>query len=166
MWIIKKYIEHIENFRECIRKLKSMKNNILIVVSPYYKEISDYLLDGAKQELEQAGSDYDIVEAFGALEIPVTIKIAQASGLYNGYIAIGCVLRGETSHYDIVCEQSAAGLARLALDHNLAIGNAILTCETEDQALERAKPDKMNKGRDAALAVLGVIALKKRYGVA
>jgi 6,7-dimethyl-8-ribityllumazine synthase len=140
-----------------------MPSTILIVVSPYYKEISGLMLKGAQETLRAQSVDFEMIEAFGALEIPVTIKMAYESGRYDGFIAIGCVLRGETSHYDIVCNESAAGLSRLALDHGLAIGNAILTCETEEQAWERASPDKMNKGKDAALAVLGVIAARKRF---
>lgn len=140
-----------------------MATKVLIVVSPYYQEISQLLLKGAQDTLSSEGVDFEVVEAFGALEIPITIKLAYDSGLYSGFIAIGCVLRGETSHYDIVCNESAAGLSRLALDHNIPIGNAILTCETEEQALERARPDLLNKGRDAALAVLGVVAAKKRF---
>lgn len=140
-----------------------MSSNILIVVSPYYQEISALLLKGAQDALNAEGAKYEVVEAFGALEIPVMIKLAYESGRYDGYIALGCVLRGETSHYDIVCNESAAGLSRLALDYGLAIGNGILTCETEEQALERARPDQLNKGRDAALAVLGVIDAQKRF---
>lgn len=140
-----------------------MSSKVLIVVSPYYQEISALLLKGAQETLSGEGAEYEVIEAFGALEIPVMIKLAYESGRYHGYIALGCVLRGETSHYDIVCNESAAGLSRLALDHGLAIGNGILTCETEEQALERAHPDQLNKGRDAALAVLGVIAAQKRF---
>lgn len=140
-----------------------MRDKILIVVSPYYEEISSLLLQGAQEALTEAGADYDIIHVPGALEIPVAIKIAHETGDYNGFVALGCVLRGETSHYDIVCNESAAGLSRLALDHNLAIGNGILTCENEDQALVRARPNELNKGRDAALGALGVLAIKKRF---
>lgn len=140
-----------------------MPAHILIVESPYYEDIAAYLVEGAVATLGEAGATYERVAVPGALEIPVAIKIAHKSGQYDGFIALGCVLRGETSHYDIVCNESARGLTKLALKHSLAIGNGILTCETEEQALERARPDKMNKGRDAANAVLAVIELKKKY---
>ncbi len=141
----------------------AMPSHILIVESPYYKEITDFLIEGAVAALGEANATYERVCVPGALEIPLAIKIAHESGLYDGFIALGCVLRGETSHYDIVCNESASGLSRLGLDYNIAIGNGILTCENEEQALVRARPDKKNKGRDAALAALAIIDLKNKY---
>ena len=144
-----------------------MSLKFLIVESPYYKDVCSALVDGASAYLTEQGIDFERISVEGALEIPVAIHIAQQSpkSKFDAYIAIGCVIRGETSHYDIVCNESAAGLSRLALDHNLAIGNAILTCDTREQAMVRAMPDQKNKGRDAAKAAHGIVQLKQRYDV-
>lgn len=141
-----------------------MTKTFLIVESPYYQEICGFLVQGAVRALDEAGARHERLSVPGALEIPVAIKIASESDKnYAGFIALGCVLRGETSHYDIVCNESARGLSRLALDHNLAIGNGILTCETEEQAIVRADPAQMDKGRDAALAALRIASIKETY---
>ena len=139
--------------------------NFLIIVSPYYKDIADFLIEGASQTLKDNKADYEILSVFGALEIPVALKIASETRKYDGFIALGCVIRGETSHYDIVCNESASGLQKLALEHNLAIGNGILTCDTMEQALVRARPDGKNKGRDTALAALDIVNLKKKMKI-
>lgn len=137
---------------------------ILIVEAPYYTEISDNLAKGAIAELEAHDAEYERLEVPGALEIPLAIKLAHESGQYDGFLALGCVIRGETTHYDIVCNESARGITLLGIDHHIAIGNGILTCENKDQALERARPERKNKGRDVALAALRMIELKKKFG--
>lgn len=139
----------------------------LIVESPYYKKICNALTEGATTYLEEQGVNFERIQVPGALEIPVAIKIAHETTKkqYDGYIALGCVIRGETSHYDIVCNESAAALSRLTLDHNLAIGNGILTCDTMEQALVRALPDQKNKGKDAAYAALSLARYKKELHV-
>ena len=144
-----------------------MSLKFLIIESPYYKQICDALVAGATAYLNDQGGSYERIQVPGALEIPAAIKITHDSAKvrYDGYIALGCVIRGETSHYDIVCNESAAGLSRLALDHNLAIGNGILTCDTMEQALVRAMPDHKNKGKDAAQAALSLAQYKKQLDV-
>jgi len=144
-----------------------MSLKFLIIESPYYTEICEALVEGASAYLSVQGAAFESIQVPGALEIPLAIKIAHESAKvrYDGYIALGCVIRGETSHYDIVCNESAAGLSRLALDHNLAIGNGILTCDTMEQALVRARPDQKNKGKDAALAALSLAQYKKQLDV-
>lgn len=127
---------------------------ILIVAADFYRNITDVLLTGAKSALDGQDIDYDIIEVSGALEIPIVIKLAKDK--YDGFVALGCVIRGETSHYDIVCEQSAAGIMRLSLDYDLPIGNGILTVENETQALERAT----HKGEFVVNAVLDIIKIK------
>ena len=134
---------------------------ILIVLAPYYRHIADELLKGAIETLEAAGATHEIIEVPGAFEIPAAIGFA-ARANYDGYIALGCVIRGETTHYDYVCEESARGLQELALD-GLAIGYGILTVENEVQALARASRTKKNKGGEAARACLAMIALKRRF---
>ena len=136
---------------------------ILIVEARFYPDISDELARGAMAALEAVGAGHDRLEVPGAFEIPAAIRLASVSGDFDGYVALGCVIRGETSHYDYICTESARGLQDLATDRMLAIGYGILTCENRDQAWERAAVDRKNKGRDAAEACLAMIALARRF---
>lgn len=146
--------------------------HILIVEARFYDDLLDAMLDGAKRALQKAGASFEIVTVPGALEIPGAIKFAhlgaaKAGGRkYDGYVAIGCVIRGETTHYDTVCQESARGLMDLAIQHDLAIGNGIITVENEEQAWARAKPDQLDKGGGAAIACLTMVGLKRRWGIA
>jgi len=140
-------------------------SHILIVEARYYAHINDELLKGAFAALEAVGATHEHIVVPGAFEIPAAIRYAvAASARYDGYVALGCVIRGETTHYDYVCEQSARGLQDLALAHSLAIGFGILTVENEAQALARARVNGKNKGGEAARACLAMIALKQRFG--
>ncbi len=130
---------------------------VLIVVSPYYSAIAADLLAGAKAELEAAGASYDVVEMPGALEIPTAISISDRRNNYDGYVALGCVIRGETTHYETVCNDSSRALSMLGLQ-GLCIGNGILTVENTKQAEVRADPKDQNKGGGAAAAALHLIA--------
>lgn len=139
---------------------------ILIVEARFYEDIADELVRGAVAVLNEAGAGHEKVGVPGAFEIPAAIGLAARSAgpsRYDGYIALGCVIRGETSHYDYVCGESARGLQHLAIEHGLAIGYGILTCETGEQAWERARVDRKNKGADAATACLQMIALQRRF---
>jgi len=137
--------------------------HVLVVEARFYETISDELARGAVAALDEAGATYERVEVAGALEIPAAIAIAHAGAVaYDGYVALGCVIRGETSHYDIVAGESARALMDLAVGHRLAIGNGILTVENGAQALVRAKVAEKNKGGFAATACLDMIALKRR----
>lgn len=139
--------------------------NVLIVEARFYDEISDALLDGAKAALARAGATFDVVTVPGALEIPAAIAMALRSDQpYDGYVALGCVIRGETRHFDIVAGESARGLMDLAVAYAAAIGNGIITVENETQAWARARASEQNKGGAAAEAALGMIALKARLG--
>lgn len=135
---------------------------LLLVVAPYYRAIADDLVAGAVTALEQAHATHEIVEVPGALEIPPAIRLASRARRFDGYVALGCVLRGETTHYDTVCNDSSRGLMLLGLD-GLCIGNAILTCETMDQARVRAAPSGQDKGGGAAAAALHLIVLARRF---
>ena len=137
--------------------------HVLIVAAPYYRKICERLVAGAVGEIKSAHATYEIVEVPGALEIPAAIKFAETTGKYEGYIALGCVIRGETSHYNYVCSQSAHGLQMLMMTQGLAIGNGILTTENYDQAWVRADPAQKNKGRDAAAAALALARLKHKF---
>jgi len=135
---------------------------LLIVVASYYRDIADQLVAGARAEIEAAGASHETAEVPGALEIPTAIGIAGRMGEFDGYVALGCVIRGETSHYDTVCNESSRGLMQLGLA-GYCIGNAILTVETIDQATVRADSAGQNKGGGAAAAALHLIALSRRW---
>ena len=136
---------------------------LLIVVSPYYKDIADNMVAGAVAEIEAAGGTYEITEVPGALEIPTAVGIAERLSNFDGYVALGCVIRGETTHYDTVCNDSSRALQLLGLQ-GLCIGNGILTVENRKQAEVRADPSDQNKGGGAAAAALHLIALARKWG--
>lgn len=147
----------------------SSNAHILIVEARFYDDMADALLDGAKAALDQAGATYDIVTVPGALEIPAAIAMALDGGdngnvVYDGYVALGMVIRGETYHFDIVAGESSRALMDLAVSESLAIGNGILTVENEDQAWARARRSDKDKGGFAARAALTMIALKEKLG--
>lgn len=135
---------------------------LLAVVAPFYRDIADLLIAGAYATAERAGAGIEHVEVPGALEIPAAIRLARGLAEYDGFVALGCVIRGETSHYETVCTESARGLTLLGLD-GACIGNGILTVETRDQALRRADPAGMDKGGGAAAAALHLVALARRW---
>lgn len=140
----------------------SEPTRVLIVIAPYYRDIADGLVAGAEAALADAGVAVEVVEVPGALEVPTAIRIASRSGSYDGFVALGCVIRGETTHYDTVCNDSSRGLMLLGLD-GLCIGNGILTVENHGQAAVRADPAGQNKGGGAADAALHLIALARRF---
>jgi len=139
---------------------------VLVVEARFYDGIADMLLQGATRELDKAGAAFDRVSVPGSLEIPPAIAIALEAAErhgrpYDGVVALGCVIRGETSHYDIVAGESARGLMDIALAQKLPVGNGILTVDTQEQAEARARPDKWDKGGGAAKAALALIRLKR-----
>ncbi|MGR3757568.1 MAG: 6,7-dimethyl-8-ribityllumazine synthase [Tranquillimonas sp.] len=136
---------------------------LLIVVAPYYRDVADMLLSGAEAALKAAGADWDVVEVPGALEVPAAVRIAHRQSNFDGFVALGCVIRGETTHYETVCNDSSRGLMLLNLD-GACIGNGILTVETHDQAVVRADPQQQNKGGGAAEAALHLVALTRKWG--
>ena len=136
--------------------------HILIISARFYEDIASEMESGAVQTLQERSVTFDIVAVPGAFEIPAAIGFAAKNKKYEGFIALGCVIRGETSHYDYVCGESARGLMDLSLQQGCAIGYGILTTDNEDQAWERARVTEGNKGRDAALACLRMIELKKQ----
>ncbi|MCC6598913.1 MAG: 6,7-dimethyl-8-ribityllumazine synthase [Alphaproteobacteria bacterium] len=136
--------------------------HILIVEARFYDHIADHLKAGAVAALEAAGVSYDVLDVPGALEIPAAIRFSAGCGRYDAFVALGCVIRGETSHYDIVAGESARALMDLGLRDRLCIGNGIITCENEAQALHRADPARKNKGRDAALAALRLYEIQRQ----
>ena len=136
---------------------------LLIVVAPYYKDIADQLVAGARAEIEACGGTHETVAVPGALEVPTAIGIAERMSNFDGYVGLGCVIRGETTHYDTVCNDSSRGIALLGLQ-GLCIGNGILTVENYEQARVRAEAVGQNKGGGAAAAALHLIALSRTWG--
>lgn len=137
-------------------------SRICIAVARFYTDIADELLRGTAARLDEARVPFDVISVPGAFELPSAINMAISSGKYTGYIALGCVIRGETTHYDYVCSESARGLNDLALRYHAPIGYGILTVETPEQAWERAAVDRGNKGADAAQACIAMLNLKER----
>ena len=134
----------------------------LIVEARFYDHLNDMLIAGAKAALEAAGHDVDVLTVPGALEIPGTISMAADSGQYDGFVAVGVVIRGETYHFEIVAGESARGIMALTMD-GIAIGNGILTVENEQQALVRADPSQKNKGGEAAEAAIALLDLQGKF---
>ncbi len=143
---------------------------MLVVEARFYDDLADALLDGARDALNAQGAQFDVVSVPGALEVPTAIALAVEAGKYptapryDGFVALGCVIRGETYHFEIVADQSAAGLRNLGLN-GVIVGNGILTTEDEDQAWARARRNEGDKGGGAARACLDLIALRKRLRV-
>ena len=143
-----------------------MSGHYLIVEARFYDALADAQVAGDERALSKAGASWDRISVPGALEIPAAIAFAESGARhYDGYVALGCVIRGETTHYEIVCGESARALMDLAVAENLAIGNGILTVENAKQAWDRADLNRKDKGGGAAEAALAMVALKQEFGV-
>lgn len=136
--------------------------HFLIVEARWYDHLNDLLIDGAKAALDAAGHSHEVLTVPGSLEIPAAVAMAAETGRYDGFVAIGVVIRGETYHFEIVSNESARGLMALSMD-GIPIGNGILTVENEAQALVRARPDQKNKGGEAAQAAIAMLAIRERF---
>ncbi len=135
---------------------------LLIVVAPFYRDIADDLITGARATAAACGAEVDLIEVPGALEVPTAIAMAERMAKFDGYVALGCVIRGETTHYETVCNDSSRALSLLGLQ-GACIGNGILTVENRDQAVVRADPAGQNKGGGAAAAALHLVALSRKW---
>ncbi len=135
---------------------------LLIVVAPWYKDITDNLVAGAQATAAKCGAVVELIEVPGALEIPTAIGIAERMGDFDGYVALGCVIRGETTHYETVCNDSSRAITLLGLQ-GLCIGNGVLTVENRAQAVVRADPADQDKGGGAAAAALHLVALSRKW---
>ena len=135
---------------------------LLIVEARFYDHLNDMLLDGARTAIEEAGHAHETVTVPGALEVPGAIALAAETGRYDGYVALGVVMRGETYHFEIVSNESARGIMALTMD-GIAIGNGILTVENEAQALARASRQVKDKGGEAAKAALAMMKLREKF---
>jgi 6,7-dimethyl-8-ribityllumazine synthase len=150
--------------------MSNQQPHLLIIEARFYDDLADELLRGAIGAIEKAGATYEKVTVPGALELPAALAMAleaceRGKASYDGYVMLGCVIRGETGHYDIVAEQSARAMMDLAVDDALALGNGVLTVENDDQAWARARVSEGNKGGAAAEAALTMIALRQRFGL-
>ena len=134
----------------------------LIIEARFYDHLNDMLIAGAKAAIKAAGHESEVITVPGALEIPGAIALADESGNYDGFVAIGVVIRGETYHFEIVAGESVRGIMALTMD-GTAIGNGILTVENEEQALVRADPAQKDKGGEAAKAAMALLALRERF---
>ena len=146
--------------------------HVMIAAARFYKDVADHLIAGAAKGLEEEGCTYEIIDTPGAFELPATVRMAVRSmdfftgrRRFDAFIALGCVIRGETTHYDIVCEEAARGLQELVREHTLAFGFGLITCENHDQAMARAKPDQKDMGGSAARACLGMLGIKHKFGL-
>jgi 6,7-dimethyl-8-ribityllumazine synthase len=146
--------------------------SVLIIEARFYEDITDALVKGAVAQLEAERIEYERIAVPGALEVPLALSLALANGFvgragrHRGCIALGCVIRGETTHYEIVARESAAGLHALAVEHAVPLGSGILTCESREQALARASVEGRNKGGDAARACLALMQLERHFSSA
>ncbi len=139
---------------------------VLILEARFYEDIADQLVAGAAGALDEAGASHERISVPGAFELPAALAMAIDSGRYDGLVALGCVIRGETSHYEHVCGECARGLATLAARHRVALGFGVVTAENREQAWERAATDRKNKGADAAKACLAMMAIRASLGAA
>ncbi len=146
--------------------------HIMLVVSKYYKEIAEELLAGSIVELKKSKSTWEIIEVPGAFEIPAAISMSinsnkkpEVNKSVDGYVALGCVIRGETSHYDYVCGETARGLQTIAIEHKVPIGFGVLTVDNKEQAEERAFVNRKNKGGEAVRVCLKMFELKNNFGL-
>jgi 6,7-dimethyl-8-ribityllumazine synthase len=138
---------------------------LLVVRAPYYRDVVDGLLEGCSRILKQAGASFETIDVAGAFELPQAIRIAlRGREKFDGFVALGCIVKGETDHYDFICQATMAGMMDVALQFGLATGTGLLTVDTIDQAIERSRLDGHNKGAEAAAAALLQIVAARRLG--
>lgn len=146
------------------------KKKVLLVCSPYYQNITNNLIEGAIKVLKSHSVEYEILNVPGALEIAPAIKLvidkSKKKPLFDGFVALGCIIRGETYHFEIVANESSRALTDLSLNYSIPIGNGILTVSSLDQAIKRSDPVQSDKGADAAMACISLINIKNdiNYG--
>lgn len=141
--------------------------HVAVIEARFYDQFNDLLVEGAAQALAASIATYELITVPGALELPAAVQmlaLRESGRKFDAYVVLGCVIRGDTSHYDIVCTESARGLTDVALKYTLALGNGVLTVENEAQALVRADPARLDKGGDAARAALRMLDLKLKCG--
>ena len=141
--------------------------HLLLVRAPYYRAVVDGLTDGATRILREAGATFEVLDVAGAFELPQVIRIAlRGAKRFDGFVALGCIIRGETDHYEFICRATMEGLMSVALQFGIALGTGLLTCDTLAQAEARSSVDGFNKGAEAAAAALLQINAARRLGAA
>jgi 6,7-dimethyl-8-ribityllumazine synthase len=146
-------------------KLAGPPPHLLVVRAPYYKDVIDGMSWGAARTLQEAGASHEFLDVAGSFELPQAIRIAlRGAQKFEGFVALGCIVRGGTDHYDYICRETIAGLMRVALDHGIALGSGVLTVHSIEQATARSGRDGFNKGAEAAVAALLQIAAFRRFG--
>lgn len=144
--------------------MSSQRPTVIIIQAPYYSDVTDMLRDSVVAELDAAGYDHEVMDVPGVFEVPAAVKLAMKSGKgYAGAVALGCVIRGETDHYDHICRESSRALMDLTME-GMPLGFGILTCENYDQAMARADVSRKNKGKEVAAACLRMMTLKAELG--
>ncbi len=139
--------------------------HVLIVRAPYYREVVDGLRDGAERILREAGATFEVLDVAGAFELPQAIRIAlRGQTRFDAFVALGCIVKGETDHYDFICQASMNGMMNLALQYGIAVGTGLLTVDSIDQAVARSSEDGFNKGAEAAAAALLQVNAARRFG--
>ena len=140
---------------------------VLIVRAPYYRDVVDGLRDGAERILREAGATFEVLDVAGAFELPQAIRIAlRGQTRFDAFVALGCIVKGETDHYEFICQATMQGMMNLALQYGIAVGTGLLTVDTIDQALARSSEDGFNKGAEAACAALLQVNAARRFGAA
>jgi len=148
-------------------RIEGLPPHLLIVRAPYYRGVVDGLTDGAQRLLREAGATFEVLDVAGAFELPQAVRIAvRGKARFDGFVALGCIVRGETDHYDHICRESMAGLMNVALQFGVCLGTGLLTVDTVTQAEARAAADGYNKGAEAAAAALLQIGAARRLGAA
>jgi 6,7-dimethyl-8-ribityllumazine synthase len=148
-----------------VPRVEGSAPHLLVVRAPYYRTVVDGMSDGAARILREAGATFEVLEVAGAFELPQAIRIAlRGEQRYDGFVALGCVVKGETDHYEYICSETMAGLMHVALQYGIALGSGVLTVHTVEQAMARSGPDGHNKGAEAAAAALLQIAATRRLG--
>jgi 6,7-dimethyl-8-ribityllumazine synthase len=147
-----------------VPKLAGSPPRVLVITAPYYQQVVAGMVAGARGVLDSAAAQYEIVEVAGAYELPQALRIAAGIGRpFDGFVVIGCVIKGETDHYEFICRSAMDGIMRVALDYRLCLGTALLTVDTLAQAVDRSGSEH-NKGAEAAIAMLKQIALLRHLG--
>jgi 6,7-dimethyl-8-ribityllumazine synthase len=146
-----------------VARLDGPAPRVLVIQAPYYADVVNGMRRGAEAVLAEVGATVEVVDVAGAYELPAAWRMALRSGRYDGYLLLGCVVRGETDHYTFICDAVCQGVMQLSVETGAALGFGLLTVDTLDQAIARSRDDRMNKGGEAAHALLGQVALARRF---
>jgi 6,7-dimethyl-8-ribityllumazine synthase len=148
--------------REVTVRLEGRESRILLIQAPYYADVVGGMREGAERVLREAGATVEVADVAGAFELPAALRMALGRG-YGGYVLLGCVVRGETDHYDFICDAVCHGVMAISAETGVPLGFGLLTVDNLDQAIARSRDDRMNKGAEAAHAMLGQVAFRRSF---